>query len=340
MNTMEIQRHSFNLAKNRLKEFYENTEVELELEKVETEGGFLGLGDHRVTGDELNERLATIQNHFISVNTTNNKVIKEFREVYNALDVLDKDYITSIIANMKAIEKTSNDVRVQQGTLKQHHEKLAAQQSKIDAHQVEIEKNVTNISKIVTALKAFKEKLEGYKYLADIDTIGQDLDAVKESLEKINRDIKQNSEHIQINQNKVDTLLTINAEHSEILDELVKKSAHTEEYAVHSRRLIMEFEDFRTKLSVLNHLTDVDEIWNSVEKHTIQISEREKTDEELASNIYKYKVEVDQNIENTVQMFNVAFESLSKRVKYAYWLAGGSVGLAIIELILFLVRGM
>lgn len=45
--------------------------------------------------------------------------------IYNALDALDRDYIASIIANVKAIEKTSNDVRVQQGTLKQHHEKLA-----------------------------------------------------------------------------------------------------------------------------------------------------------------------------------------------------------------------
>lgn len=75
--------------------------------------------------------------------------------------MLDKDCITSIVANVKAIEKTSNDVRVQQETLKQHNEKLANQQSELDVHQVEIEKNVENISKIVAALRVFKEKLEG-----------------------------------------------------------------------------------------------------------------------------------------------------------------------------------
>lgn len=127
MNEIVIKRHSFDLAKNRLKEFSEKTEAELEIDKVRADGGFLGLGDHKVTGYELNRRLETIQEHFIAVNTTNNKVLKEFREVYNALDVLDKDYITSIVANVKAIEKTSNDVRVQQGTLKQHNEKLANQ---------------------------------------------------------------------------------------------------------------------------------------------------------------------------------------------------------------------
>lgn len=100
MNEMVIKRHSFDLAKNRLKEFFEKTEAELEIDKVQTDGGFLGLGDHKVTGYELNRRLETIQGHFIAVNTTNNKVIKEFREIYNALDALDRDYIASIVANV------------------------------------------------------------------------------------------------------------------------------------------------------------------------------------------------------------------------------------------------
>ncbi len=105
MNEIEIKRHNFDLAKNRLKEFSETTEAELGIDKVRTDGGLFGLGDHKVTGYELNDRLETIQENFISVNRTNNKVIKEFREVYNALDVFDKEYITYIVANVKTIEK-------------------------------------------------------------------------------------------------------------------------------------------------------------------------------------------------------------------------------------------
>lgn len=210
MNEIAIKRHSFDLAKNRLKEFSEKTEAELEIDKVRTDGGFLGLGDHKVTGYELNRRLETIQEHFIAVNTTNNKVIKEFREVYNALDVLDKDYITSIVANVKAIEKTSNDVRVQQGTLKQHNEKLANQQSKLDAHQAEIEKNVANISKIVAALKVFKEKLEGYKHLTDIDKIWNDCKSIQNEIRVVSDSItkfsKKTTEDIATANNKNKTL--------------------------------------------------------------------------------------------------------------------------------------
>ena len=98
-------------------EFSEKKEAEFAIDKVRTDGGFLGLGNHKVTGYELNDRIETIQNHLIDINTINNKTIKEFREIYNALDALDKDYMTSIVASVKAIEKTSNDVRTQQGAV-------------------------------------------------------------------------------------------------------------------------------------------------------------------------------------------------------------------------------
>ena len=117
MNELAIKKHDFELAKSRLKEFSEKKEAELSIEKVQTDGWFFGLGDHKVTGTELNSRLETIQNHLIDINSTNNKTIKEFREIYNALDALDKDYMTSIVASVKAIEKTSNDVRTQQGAV-------------------------------------------------------------------------------------------------------------------------------------------------------------------------------------------------------------------------------
>lgn len=471
MNEIAIKRHSFDLAKNRLKEFSEKTEAELEIDKVRTDGGFLGLGDHKVTGYELNRRLETIQEHFIVVNTTNNKVIKEFREVYNALDVLDKDYITSIVANVKAIEKTSNDVRVQQGTLKQHNEKLANQQSKLDAHQAEIEKNVANISKIVAALKVFKEKLEGYKHLTDIDKIWNDCKSIQNEIrvvsdsitkfskkttediatannknkalsDQVNRDIltlrneaksfkeffsdlseklestanlldsqipvikeidsfvavlsgythlqdidnmwddldicKKNIEkinaNIQTQQNELNNLATTSKNHTDSIDALSKKMAAAEEYAVDSRNLITKLETFREEVSSLNHLMEVDEIWkqtgehqtrinrveqecrantdklsgishlddvdgmwNNVEEHTSKLIKCEKRDEELADAIQKNKEEVNENIAEAVRTANAAIETLTKKVKYAYWIAGGTAGLAIIELILLLV---
>ncbi|HFR3775722.1 TPA: hypothetical protein ACHVGQ_001987 [Streptococcus suis] len=255
MNEIEIKRHSFDLAKNRLKEFSENTEAELEIEKVRTSGDFFGLGDHLVTGYELNRRLEMIQKHFITVNTTSNMVIKEFREVYNALDVLDKDYITSIVANVKAIEKTSNDVRVQQGVLKQHNEKLTNQQNKLDTHQMELEKSVENISKIISVLKVFKEKLENYEHLTDIDTLWKYKDEHQMRIHQIEQKFMEQTEQV-----------------NNLIQEVIQKN----------------------------------------------------------------KDEVNKQIAGARQTTNAAIENLTTKIKYAYWIAGGSACLAIIELILLL----
>ena len=555
MNEIEKSRHNFDLAKNRLKEFSAKMEDELRIDRVRTQDEALfGMikYSHTVTGGELNERLETIQKHFIAVNATNNKVIKEFREVYNALDTLDRDYITSIVANVKAIEKTSNDVREQQKILKQHNEKL-------DVHQVEIEKNVDSISKIVTVLKVFKEKLEGYKHLTDIDRIWNDCKTIQNEIivvsdsitkfskktkediatannknkvlsDQVNRDIRtlrneaksfkeffsdlskkfectanllnnqipiiqetssfvehlKNVAHIddvdsmcddidkakikfktidnsllnieadilkmqkhiaeidsfvailngyvhlqdidnmwddldvcktniekinkdiEIQQNELDTLAATSAEHKESIDILFKNFADAEEYAVDSRNLITELEAFKEKVSELNHLMevdkvwkqtedhqilinqmeqegkshaeklnelvqadekmresidsnvreitslkeyknklggifhldDVDSIWKDVGEHTSQLIECENRDENLTATIQKNKDEIDKNIADAVQTTNVAIELLTKKVKYAYWIAGGSAGLAIIELILLVMKVM
>lgn len=60
MDELAIKRHNFEQAKNRLKEFSEKTEAELKIKEVKEDGGFLGLGDHKVTGSEFNKRLETL----------------------------------------------------------------------------------------------------------------------------------------------------------------------------------------------------------------------------------------------------------------------------------------
>ncbi len=440
MNEMVIKRHSFDLAKNRLKEFFEKTEAELEIDKVQTDGGFLGLGDHKVTGYELNRRLETIQGHFIAVNTTNNKVIKEFREIYNALDALDRDYIASIVANVKAIEKTSNDVRVQQGTLKQHHEKLASQQSKLDAHQAEIEKNVVNISKVVAALKVFQEKLESYKHLSDVDKIWNDCqkwhqeisalsgyisDAITKSsaanvkaigdvkallkdtddkagklaerlseqigriddistfinelkntahledvdnmwailsnatssLEELTRGIEAIKKDIALQKQDVVKLLAFvdrvsQYEHLQDIDVMWdkiesngKKLVALEERHERISSTVAEtqsdvraLETHKQKMESIVHLWDIDDTWASAEKHTLQIEKLQNQDDEIKKLIQQSRDFSDQVLRTEKAANNSAIQQLNKKIQYAYWIAGGSMALAIVELLLLLLR--
>ena len=290
MNELEIKRHRFDVAKNRLKEFSEKKESELVIRSVETSGGLFGLGDHKVTGYELNNRLESIQSHLVDLNTTNNKTIKEFREVYNALDALDKDYITSIVANVKAIEKTSNDVREQQKTLKQHNEKLATQQNKLNTHQIEIDKNVENIKKIVTTLKNFKEKLDGFQHLSDIDKIWSDCKTMRNDMQVVSDSIvalaKKSKNDIETANTKNKALL--NQVNKEIIDLQKKAKTYMDFFSDLSKKVdstanlldkqipvIQDTAGFVSQMKELSHLNDVDSIWEDVNKAIVDINNLE-----------------------------------------------------------------
>lgn len=327
MNEIEIKRHSFDLAKNRLKEFSEKTEAEFEIGVVETDGFWI-FGKHKVTGEEFNTRLETIQRLFIDVNTINNKVIREFREVYYALDALDKDYITSIVANVKAIEKTSNDVRVQQGILKQHNEKLANQQSKLDAHQAELEKNVANISKIVTTLKVFKEELEKYKHLGDIDVIWSDISKAQRELVNIGTDINNAKAFMKDNSEAIKTLVqfktrTDKIAHLKDLDKLwddfqtagnelltLKKDVGDIcKKAEEQSKAIAVLCDFKDRIDNFKHLDDIDEMWHNVDELRIIA---EKTSNEL-KNLHSSIVTNFDRIDSLVE-----FKSALERIEHLY----------------------
>ena len=291
MDKIVIKRHNFDQAKNRLKEFSEKTEAEMAIDKVSTDGGFLGLGDHKVTGYELNTRLESIQRHLVDINSTNNKTIKEFKEIYNALDVLDKEYIASIVASIKAIEKTSNDVRIQQGTLKQHNKELLNQQNKLDAHQAEIEKNVANIKKVVTVLKVFKEKLDGYKHITDIDKIWSDCKLIKNEIYVVSDSItklsKKTTNDIETanNQNKAfaeqvnKDIFTLQHEAKsfrELFSDLSTKIEDTSEILDNQVSIIQDISNFVNQTSNIIHLNDVDAMWEDIRDSKESLNSIEK----------------------------------------------------------------
>ena len=434
MNEIVIKKHNFELAKNRLKEFSEKKEAEFAIDKVRTDGGFLGLGNHKVTGYELNDRIETIQNHLIDINTTNNKTIKEFREIYNALDALDKDYMTSIVASVKAIEKTSNDVRTQQGVLSQHNSKLQEQQNKLNAHQVELDKHISDIDKMwsdcktihnevrdvsdslsmsikvanessqenvkrVEALRnaltiaekkikdlseqsyalnkkldpvvTFTIALEQITHLQDIDEMWELLSSAHNSIRDLSNKFNSMQEMISKNQEDINRLLDFMEKlsalnhlmevddiwkqtedhklrikrveqegkfHSDKLNDLMQADDKICERIESNVRDIKCLKEYREKLGGISHLEDVDSIWNDVEKHTFQLTESEKRDEELAATIQKHKEETDEKIADAEQTTNTAVETLTKRIRYAYLIAGSSAGLAIIEFILLLMK--
>ena len=119
-----IKTHNFEDAKRRLKEVSEKKIEGFEINIVGTKDKFLFLeGDHKVTGDEFNSRIIAINQHLTNLHTKTYENNKEFGEVYNALEALDKDYIAVILTSINAIEEVSKHMREEIDTIKEVQKK-------------------------------------------------------------------------------------------------------------------------------------------------------------------------------------------------------------------------
>ncbi|SUA54802.1 Uncharacterised protein [Oligella ureolytica] len=105
MNKLTIQKSKFDDEKNKIKAFAKNLPSEIALPCVDTDGALWGLFDHRVTGAELNRLSKQIQNNLIATNQTVSTIIKEFTQIYNTFEALDKNYIQAIVGSVEEASK-------------------------------------------------------------------------------------------------------------------------------------------------------------------------------------------------------------------------------------------
>ena len=413
MSDLVIKTHDFEVAKKGLKEFSQKKSEELELNTVRTDGGFLGLGDHKVTGSELNNRLSTIQNLLIELNSTNNRTIKEFGQVYSALEALDKDYIQAILISIKATEKTSKRIEATQDQIKRivddqkkTLEILKKFKHKLDsyAHLGDIDKiwndcqnwynNITTLSNLIDkatsnsdantqkvaglkeTLKITEEKIAGLDkslnqqiaqiesvyafscelekivHLHDIDEMWESLSNAHISLMNIFNDLNSTRGAITKQQSDIDIMFKFmdtlsvykhlkdidgiwsrTESHSERLDSLAQQSDNTLSLVHTNQNHIGELSKYKEELCGIKYLKEVDKLWNSNEVHSNQLSELEKQSEETNNFIQNNKKLIDMALADVVEKNDIAVQALTKKIKYAYLLAGGSLGLALIELL-------
>lgn len=377
MSELVIEYHNFENAKKEIKKFSEQTTTDLDLKRVDDSKGvgewlgdfFLGGGmglNHKVTGGELNELTTQIQSHLHSINNTQIKLIKEFGQVYGALEALDKDYIQAILVSIKATEETSQSIK---------------------ETQEQIKKIVENQRKTLEELKKFKQKLDGYAHLGDIDKIwgdcqkwykeintlsnsissatasskesAQKADVVKAALKATEKTIDDLSKQLGQQTVRLESIISFTSAlekitHLKDIDEMweVISSAHDslqnigDELTLFKNATAKQQTDIETllafmeNLSGLVHLTDVDDIWESVENHSTQLSELEKQSAEIKDIVQTNKDDTNATIAGAIEQSNMAVEMLEKKIKYAYLIAGSAVGLAVVELIVILMKVM
>lgn len=179
MGELVIATHDFEKSKNELKASLAKVPKNLEFQTVKISGGFLGIRDHKVTGYELNDTISQVQDYLMKFNQLNTNFIKEFGQVYNALEALDNDYIQAILIAIKAAEKANDDVKIAQN---------------------DISKTIGIQKKTINVLKQFKEEIEGFEHIKDIDIIWDDALKMDQELLSLNSEFANLKEKIYKNE--------------------------------------------------------------------------------------------------------------------------------------------
>ena len=176
----ELKFTSFEKAKKDLQIFSKKTISEYEFPAITCWEGPFDIFDHKVTGWELRQVVEKIQNYFIKTNELNTDLIREFGDVYTALESLDKEYIPAILNAIKSAEKAGEKA------------KQAADHARIA--QKDIEKTLQAQKQVLIVLEKHRLKLDQIEHLQSIDEIWKKVLELEQAISVTNEPDKINKE--------------------------------------------------------------------------------------------------------------------------------------------------
>lgn len=179
MDELVIKEHNFQVAKNKIQSYAESAPKSVTIPRVKETAGLFGLRDHKVTGPELNQCMGEVQTSLISLNNATKAIISEFKEVYNAFEALDKDYISGIVISVNAAKKASDEAKKASDDISKTIGALKATVAKIGEFQKEVRGDISSLK----AKAGLKD--DALKHLDDIDTIWKDVQAQQDLLSSL-----------------------------------------------------------------------------------------------------------------------------------------------------------
>ena len=350
------QKHNFELAKGRILSASKNVPSTVSLNRFATEGSIFSWNDHNITGKEANSLLVTpLQQILISQNGGIKELFNIAKDVYNALDSLDNEYIAGIVGVVRAAELASNEAETASSQAKQASEQaLDASKEALNASkkakvaQADIKRTIEALQKTVSILKNFKDDVT--IKLKTLNAIPTRIDNIDSQIKKIEQSYKS---VIQATKDIQSVRYTLNSiSHLKDIDTIWKDvEGHKANLAVFHQQVdtfiekvnqtterinndIAALQQYRTVLESYQHLGDVDAIWNDVEGHKIDIG---KIQEKLDSFITEVRIttdEIKESIKKQEKVNSDAHFRFEIRIKTAYYIGGSAVGLSLVNYLL------
>ncbi len=183
-----IHKENFNLALKKLDDLSKKGEFNVKYVQFKTTGGIFGLGSHKVTGSEINENLVKpLQHNLISVQDNIRNLFKTSQEIYNTFDILDKEYISGILASVGMATETSKQALAASLEAKEANRKAEIANNDIKRTIEALKQTITAIKnlKVATSLTQLSDT-SGLTHIPDIDSIWNDVATLKSHATELN----------------------------------------------------------------------------------------------------------------------------------------------------------
>ena len=275
-NMTMVKKHNFTKSIQQIEEFGKMATKEIEITPVQTEGTFIPFNDHNVTGDELNDVITEIQEHLIEVNKLQIKFVREFSNVYDAFNYLDKDYIDAINNNIHSIGVVSKQALT---ASKQANE--AAIQAQMANKNVEAA--VDTQKKIVDTLCIFKADIDKIKHIWNIDEIWENTEDARKKINKLGDELKKlhgvvdatalqtensyNRIQEQLNNLSADInqAFALGEQANEAAIQAQMANKNVEEAVDTQKKIVDTLCIFKADIDKIKHIWNIDEIWENTE---------------------------------------------------------------------------
>lgn len=370
---IQIRKDKFDLAKKRIHDLANNVPTVEELPPLETEGGWFGWSDKKVTGAEMNQITRNINNSFIKNNGEIIKIYNQFKEVYNTFDILDKEYIQGILTAVEGADVAS------QQALSASEEAKEASKEALDA-QKDVKRVIEalrlTISKLKEIEELFVENPESFQKIKNIGAIQGELEHHRTDISNIFVNLSTISDTIQeahqVFQKEIDTLQRYSSKlqefrhlsdidtiwenvekhkqeikelHSSINDlnedinlsiEKIKNDFQSSFLEINQN--ISTLERFKSRLEEYQHLKDIDVIWESSEEHHKQLDFLDSQLSQTKTDLTKLDDTITRSFQETHSEIDMKNELLKKRIYIAYWIAGGALFFSLLQFILLIFK--
>lgn len=288
-----IKTHNFENSKNQIKRFADERFSIPEFETYEESYGLFGMGTTHVTCEEMNKFIDKNASCLMGICERDKEISRQFMNVYNTFEYLDKDYIREIIRAVEDARKAAKEADKASRQAKEVAKKAdeASRQAKeVSRAADEASREAKNAS------RAAGEVSRNAEYIAK--AVGNISEENRQAINKVNDDIGKIWSYCDTMCDGIEVV-------SDRIDKLEKYQNEMDFIQEQEKLLQEDFQGNKDITSLIQKVIDTEKEFSEYKSQTESI-----------------------------------FSKLERKIKYAYFVAGGSLGVTILGLIIIIAGGI